>query len=170
MTAETAPHYLLFTDEALLSRDANFRMNPPLRDEQDRLAMLEAVSSGVIDCIVTDHAPHAPEEKADFEKAPQWHCRAGNLPGRLDYQPGGDQSPFSLPLDPADELQSSQAAGDPRRKPSGGFSCRSGADLTPKRVGLSPARTCVGSPPTHPSWGKSSPDRFSTLLWRQARL
>lgn len=70
VTAETAPHYLLFTDEALLSRDANFRMNPPLRDEQDRLAMLEAVSSGVIDCIVTDHAPHAPEEKADFEKAP----------------------------------------------------------------------------------------------------
>lgn len=70
VTAETAPHYLLFTDEALLSRNANFRMNPPLRDEQDRLAMLEAVANGAIDCIVTDHAPHAPQEKADFATAP----------------------------------------------------------------------------------------------------
>ena len=70
VTAETCPHYLLLTEEELLKRDADYRMNPPLRTEADRLAVLEAVIDGTIDCIVTDHAPHTPEEKADFEKAP----------------------------------------------------------------------------------------------------
>jgi len=70
VTCETAPHYLLLTHEELLRQDANWRMNPPLREESDRLAMLEAVADGTIDAIITDHAPHAPEEKADFRKAP----------------------------------------------------------------------------------------------------
>ncbi len=70
VTCETAPHYFMLTHEMLLARDADFRMNPPLREESDRLAVLEGVLDGTIDCIVTDHAPHAPEEKADFEKAP----------------------------------------------------------------------------------------------------
>lgn len=70
VTCETASHYLLFTHEKLLSRNANFRMNPPLREESDRLAMLQAVADGTVDAIITDHAPHAAEEKADFEKAP----------------------------------------------------------------------------------------------------
>ena len=70
VTAETCPHYLLLTEEELLRRDADYRMNPPLRTEEDRRAVLEAVVDGTIDCIVTDHAPHTPEEKADFEKAP----------------------------------------------------------------------------------------------------
>lgn len=70
VTAETAPHYLLLTEEALRSQDANYRMNPPLRTEADRLAMIEAVKDGTIDAIATDHAPHTPEEKADFRKAP----------------------------------------------------------------------------------------------------
>lgn len=70
VTCETAPHYFMYTHEKLLSRDADFRMNPPLREESDRLAVLEGVLDGTIDCIVTDHAPHSPEEKADFEKAP----------------------------------------------------------------------------------------------------
>ncbi|MGN0478187.1 MAG: dihydroorotase [Hominenteromicrobium sp.] len=70
VTAETAPHYLLLTDEALLKRDADYRMNPPLRTEADRLAMIEAVRDGTIDAIATDHAPHTPAEKADFLKAP----------------------------------------------------------------------------------------------------
>ncbi len=69
-TCETAPHYLMLTDEMLLSRDADYRMNPPLREEEDVLAMRAAVANGTIDCIVTDHAPHSAEEKADFEKAP----------------------------------------------------------------------------------------------------
>ncbi len=70
VTSETAPHYFTLTEEKLLSRDADYRMNPPLRCEDDVKAITEAVVDGTIDCIVTDHAPHAAEEKADFEKAP----------------------------------------------------------------------------------------------------
>lgn len=70
VTCETCPHYFTYTEEKLLSRDADYRMNPPLRTENDRLAILEAVLDGTIDCIVTDHAPHAADEKADFLKAP----------------------------------------------------------------------------------------------------
>ena len=70
MTCETCPHYFLMTEDAVLSGDADYRMNPPLRTEKDRKAVLEGVLDGTIDCIVTDHAPHAPEEKADFYHAP----------------------------------------------------------------------------------------------------
>ena len=70
VTCETAPHYFTYTDEKLLSRDADYRMSPPLRTEEDRLAIEEALLDGTIDCIITDHAPHTAEEKADFEKAP----------------------------------------------------------------------------------------------------
>ncbi len=70
VTSETAPHYFTLTEDKLLSRDADYRMNPPLRCEEDVKAITEAVVDGTIDCIVTDHAPHAAEEKADFEKAP----------------------------------------------------------------------------------------------------
>lgn len=70
VTCETAPHYFMFTHEKLRSKNANDRMNPPLREESDRLAIEQAVLDETIDCIVTDHAPHTQEEKADFEKAP----------------------------------------------------------------------------------------------------
>lgn len=70
VTCETAPHYTLLTHEELLREDANWRMNPPLREEEDRLAVIEGLRDGTIDAIITDHAPHAPEEKADFRKAP----------------------------------------------------------------------------------------------------
>lgn len=70
VTCETAPHYFTYTDEKLLSRDADYRMNPPLREEKDRVAVLNGVLDGTVDCIVTDHAPHTAEEKSDFLKAP----------------------------------------------------------------------------------------------------
>ncbi|MBQ8108147.1 MAG: dihydroorotase [Ruminococcus sp.] len=70
VTCETAPHYFTYTDEKLLGRDADYRMSPPLRTEKDRQAVEAAVLDGTIDCIITDHAPHSAEEKADFEKAP----------------------------------------------------------------------------------------------------
>ena len=70
VTCETCPHYFMYTEEKLLTKDADYRMNPPLRTEDDRKAVEEAVLDGTIDCIVTDHAPHAAEEKADFFKAP----------------------------------------------------------------------------------------------------
>ena len=70
VTAETAPHYFTLTDEELLKRDADFRMNPPLRTKVDVEAIIEGLLDGTLDAIATDHAPHTPEEKADFEKAP----------------------------------------------------------------------------------------------------
>lgn len=70
VSAETAPHYLLLTDKELLSEDADYRMNPPLRTEEDRLAMISALRDGTIDAIATDHAPHTVSEKADFKTAP----------------------------------------------------------------------------------------------------
>ena len=70
VTSETCPHYFIYTDEKLRLKDADYRMNPPLREEEDRLAVIEGILDGTIDCIVTDHAPHAAEEKADFLKAP----------------------------------------------------------------------------------------------------
>lgn len=70
VTCETAPHYFLLTDKLLLTRDANYRMNPPLREQADVEAITRGLIEGIIDCIVTDHAPHAAHEKADFEKAP----------------------------------------------------------------------------------------------------
>ncbi len=70
VTAETAPHYFTLTDDMLATRNANFRMNPPLGDESDRLAVIEGLRDGTLDVIATDHAPHAPEEKADFASAP----------------------------------------------------------------------------------------------------
>jgi dihydroorotase len=70
VTAETCPHYLLLTEEALKKKDADYRMNPPLRQERDRQALIQGLLDGTIDAISTDHAPHTPEEKADFFKAP----------------------------------------------------------------------------------------------------
>ena len=70
VTCETAPHYFMLTDKLLEKRDADYRMNPPLRTPEDVRAIIEAIKDSTIDCIITDHAPHAAEEKADFEKAP----------------------------------------------------------------------------------------------------
>jgi dihydroorotase len=70
VTSEATPHHLSFTDEAVRSLDTNFKMNPPLRSEDDRKALIEGLRSGVITCIATDHAPHAREEKEQaFETA-----------------------------------------------------------------------------------------------------
>lgn len=70
VTCETAPHYFVYTHKKLLSRDADYRMNPPLREEEDRKAVIQGLIDGTIDAIATDHAPHSPEEKADFINAP----------------------------------------------------------------------------------------------------
>ncbi len=70
-TAEVTPHHLCLTDEAVRSLDANVKMNPPLRAEDDRRALVGALRDGTIQAIATDHAPHARHEKeAPFEAAP----------------------------------------------------------------------------------------------------
>ena len=62
VTCETAPHYLILSDKDL-QEHGRFKMNPPLRDESDRLALIEGIIDGTIDMIATDHAPHSAEEK-----------------------------------------------------------------------------------------------------------
>lgn len=71
ITAETAPHYITLTDEALGGFDTNTKINPPLRSEADRLAVIKALKDGIIDAIATDHAPHHQREKeVEFNNAP----------------------------------------------------------------------------------------------------
>jgi len=70
VSSEASPHHLTLSDEAVYSLDSNFKMNPPLSSEDDRQALIEGILSGVIDCIATDHAPHAQHEKeVPFEAA-----------------------------------------------------------------------------------------------------
>src|SRR6185503_7392011 len=72
ITCEASPHHLTLTDQALLENlDTRLKMNPPLRTEDDRQALIAGLLDGTIDCIATDHAPHAREEKeVAFEEAP----------------------------------------------------------------------------------------------------
>lgn len=97
VTCETCPHYYSFTVEEVLESGVNAKMNPPLREEKDRLAIIEGIKDGTIDCIITDHAPHAEEEKArGLEKAPNgiigFETALGAtitnlvIPGHISYQ------------------------------------------------------------------------------------
>jgi dihydroorotase len=71
VTAEATPHHIAFTDEALSSYDPNFKMNPPLRTDADRRAIIAGLKDGTLDCISTDHAPHTDYEKdKEFDYAP----------------------------------------------------------------------------------------------------
>lgn len=71
VTAEVTPHHLLLTEDDVPGDDAIYKMNPPLRSKEDRQALLDALEDGTIDCIATDHAPHAKEEKDQpMTKAP----------------------------------------------------------------------------------------------------
>jgi dihydroorotase len=71
VSAEVTPHHLLLTDEDVRGLDTRMKMNPPLAGEADRLALIEGLRSGTIDCVATDHAPHARHEKeVPFEQAP----------------------------------------------------------------------------------------------------
>jgi dihydroorotase len=71
VTCEASPHHLCLTEQAVRSLDTRMKMNPPLRTEADRQALIEGLRSGIVDCIATDHAPHARDEKeVPFEQAP----------------------------------------------------------------------------------------------------
>jgi dihydroorotase len=71
ISAEVTPHHLLLTDEAVRGLDTRMKMNPPLASETDRQALIAGLRDGTIDCLATDHAPHAREEKeVPFEQAP----------------------------------------------------------------------------------------------------
>jgi dihydroorotase len=71
VSAEVSPHHLLLTEEHVRAMDTRMKMNPPLATEADRQALVEGLRCGTIDCVATDHAPHAREEKeVPFEQAP----------------------------------------------------------------------------------------------------
>jgi dihydroorotase len=71
VTAEATPHHIALTDSALSTYDTNFKMNPPLRTEEDRKAVIAGLRDGTLDCIATDHAPHTDYEKdKEFDYAP----------------------------------------------------------------------------------------------------
>ncbi len=71
ITCETCPHYFSFTVDEVLKSGTNAKMNPPLREEKDRKAIIEGLADGTIDCIITDHAPHSEDEKnQELAKAP----------------------------------------------------------------------------------------------------
>jgi dihydroorotase len=71
VTCETCPHYFYFNDTALENYDTNYKVNPPIRNEQDRKAIIAGLRDGTIDCIATDHAPHCQAEKElEFTQAP----------------------------------------------------------------------------------------------------
>jgi dihydroorotase len=70
VTAEVTPHHLLLTDGSVIGYDTACRVNPPLREEQDLLALRRALADGTIDAIATDHAPHSRLEKdLEFSEA-----------------------------------------------------------------------------------------------------
>jgi dihydroorotase len=71
VSCDVTPHHLLLTEERVRGYDTNAKMYPPLRTEEDRRVLIEGIRSGVVDCIATDHAPHARDEKdLDFDLAP----------------------------------------------------------------------------------------------------
>jgi dihydroorotase len=71
VTSEVTPHHLCLTDVAVRMLDTNTKMNPPLRSEEDRTALIDGLRDGTICCVATDHAPHARQEKEEpFEEAP----------------------------------------------------------------------------------------------------
>jgi dihydroorotase len=71
ITAEATPHHFSLTEEALGTYDTNFKMNPPLRTEEDRRALITGLRDGTLDIIATDHAPHTASEKdREFDHAP----------------------------------------------------------------------------------------------------
>lgn len=71
VTGETCPHYWMLTDDAVLTFNANAKMNPPLREAEDVAAIKQAIADGIFDCISTDHAPHTRTEKeVEFAQAP----------------------------------------------------------------------------------------------------
>src|SRR5439155_1444292 len=70
VTAEVTPHHLTLTEDAVRAFDANTKMSPPLRSKRDAEALIEALADGTIDCVATDHAPHALSEKeGEFDHA-----------------------------------------------------------------------------------------------------
>ncbi len=96
ITAEVTPHHLLLDDSRLATYDGVNRVNPPLREASDAQALRQALADGVIDCVATDHAPHAEHEKCcEFAARPARHARSadGAVGGGRDHGRPGPARP-----------------------------------------------------------------------------
>ena len=86
--AEATPHHFTLNDTAVLRHGTLAKMNPPLRSEEDRLAIIRGLADGTLDLIATDHAPHSIEEKQKpLSEAPSGYHRSGNFTGARHYIP-----------------------------------------------------------------------------------
>jgi len=109
VTCEVAPHHFVLNEEAVGNYDTHAKMNPPLRSELDRVAMIEGIIDGSVDCIATDHAPHAAHEKEqEFERAPNGIT---GLESALGLSIAILHARHKLPLSRVIALLSSQPAG-----------------------------------------------------------
>ncbi|MBC7348364.1 MAG: dihydroorotase [Candidatus Aminicenantes bacterium] len=128
VSAEVTPHHLLLTEDVLLDRDPVYKVNPPLRTEADRLALVRALQEGWIEVIATDHAPHSEQEKSQgLEKAPFGiNGLETAVPSLLDRLVGNDQ----LPLERLIEALTAAPARLLRLKDRGMIKTGARADLT----------------------------------------
>ena len=91
--AEVTPQHFSLTEEAVLRKGTLAKVNPPLRTEKDRYALIQGLREGVLDVIATDHAPHSPEEKKQgTETGTKRHDRIGNCFGPWNYKSGKKRS------------------------------------------------------------------------------
>ena len=167
VTCEATPHHLTLTDEEVRSLDSRFKMNPPLRTEADRQALIEGIRSGAIDCIATDHAPHTLEREGGAVRAGgDGRDRARDrvrrsvytdlvLPGVLDLgdrgRAAGRRRRAVRPRAPADRA-GRRGQPDPLRprRRVGGRARRAGRAARTTRA--SPAASCAAG-----SWSRSPP-------------
>jgi dihydroorotase len=127
VTCEVAPHHFVLNEEAVGNYNTHAKMNPPLRSEQDRAAMIEGIIDGSVDCIATDHAPHAAHEKEqEFERAPNGIT---GLESALGLSIAILHVKHKLPLSRVIALLSSQPAGVLSLKGRGTLAVGSAADV-----------------------------------------
>jgi dihydroorotase len=88
VTGETCPHYWTLTEDAVLGYDTLAKMNPPLRTERDRIAVIDAIRDGTIDCLVTDHAPHTERRSASPSTRPRSASSDSRPRSRSPHAPG----------------------------------------------------------------------------------
>ena len=125
VTCETSPHHLTMIDEDVRTLDTARKMNPPLREAADRDALIEVLRSGVIDCIATDHAPHARDEKEIRSSRRRW--------GRPAWRPRSPRSTRSRRAGDA-------AAGAGRREAHGGAGVHRAGDPRRHAITAEPVR------------------------------
>ena len=157
VTCEVTPHHFALNEEAVRDYDTNAKMNPPLRAELDREAMIEGIIDGSIDCIATDHAPHAAHEKEqEFERAPNGIT---GLESALGLSIMILQVKHKLPLSRVIALLSSQPANVLNLKSRGTLAVGSVADV----VLFDPAKQWVFRASESKSKSKNTPFDGCTL-------